>query len=696
MSIRKSLICILALICFCYTLTAQRKSKIDSLENLLNTSIADTERVNVLNSLGWEFHNQDPLKGLDYMERSLQLAEKLSFKRGIRSAYTGLGVLNGKQGNYTKALPYLTRSAELCAELGDSLNVGTLNGNIGIVYFHLGNYNKAVEHYLTAMRIYERFRNEDGLSSVYNNLGNLYTQNNNYEKGLEYHFKALETRMKLKNELGIGTSYGNIGNGYEKKKEYKLALEYYQKAIDIQKKLNNEHGLSINYGNVGHIYYVLKDYDKALGYLNEALRLREKQHNQDGISIGKTAIAKVLLAQNKYDEAIIYLKQALAIAKEIKAMDEEKDAAYHLAQAYSGKKDYKTANEVFLLYDSLNEELNRSFNAKQIADMQASFELEKQQNEIAQLKKDADINELTVKSQRIGIILSVVALLSVAIILVFVYRNYKDKKRSNALLVEKNEIIELRNKEVMDSINYAQKIQEAILPGEDDFKKVLPQSFALLKPKDIVSGDFFWIADMGDEIFYAAADCTGHGVPGGFMTMLGSSFLHEIINERNIRQPGMILDQLRDKIITALKQTGASGENKDGMDITLCRLNRNNRSLAFAAANNSLYLVSKGELKEIKADKQPIGYYTDQARPFTQHELRLEPGDMIYTFSDGYADQFGGEKGKKFKYSQLKEVLLANAAKPMEEQKSILKNLIEDWKGNLEQIDDILVVGVRV
>jgi len=259
---------------------------------------------------------------------------------------------------------------------------------------------------------------------------------------------------------------------------------------------------------------------------------------------------------------------------------------------------------------------------------------------------------------------------------------------------EQRKILEEKNQEITDSINYAKKIQDALIPSPEEFKAHFKEAFVVFKPKDIVSGDFYWATKKGNKIFYATADCTGHGVPGGFMTMLGISFLDEIINEKNISNPAEALNMLRDRIIATLKQTGTAGESKDGMDIALCCLDTDTHVLSYAAANNSVYLLRENKLEEYKPDKQPCGFH-HQIKPFTPHTLQLNPGDCIYTFSDGYADQFGGEKGKKFKYKKLEELLISSN-KDFGVQKKLLDKTFDDWKGNLEQVDDILLIGIRI
>jgi len=306
----------------------------------------------------------------------------------------------------------------------------------------------------------------------------------------------------------------------------------------------------------------------------------------------------------------------------------------------------------------------------------------------------------------------------------------KVEERTREVVKQKDEIegqkeeIEEKNKDIMDSINYAKRIQEAILPKDEEREKMLKDSFVLFKPKDVVSGDFYWMAKRDDKVLITAADCTGHGVPGAFMSMIGAALLNEAVNEKGITRPGEVLNEVRSGIIKSLQQTGAEGESKDGMDAALCVLNKDGNLLSFAGANNPIYIIRKKgkppkdkegqalepnieenglKLYEIKADKQPVGYYTEEPEPFTSHDIDLFKGDIVYIFSDGFADQFGGPKGKKFKYKSFKELLLTIYEKTMQQQEEILDKTIEDWKahsdpegGTYEQIDDILVIGVRL
>jgi serine phosphatase RsbU (regulator of sigma subunit) len=254
--------------------------------------------------------------------------------------------------------------------------------------------------------------------------------------------------------------------------------------------------------------------------------------------------------------------------------------------------------------------------------------------------------------------------------------------------------ISAQKKEITDSIYYAERIQRSLLPPANILKMILPEHFILFKPRDIVSGDFYWVTEKTNKIYLAAVDCTGHGVPGAFMSMLGISFLNEILNKSEETGPEEILNQLRKYIIKALKQVGQQGESKDGMDMSIVVFDKTQKSLSFAGANNPLYFFRNGELKEIKGDKMPVGIH-EKMNSFTCHSFDILRGDTFYIFSDGYADQFGGPRAKKFMYSNFKTLLQTLQTKSMREQAKILEDTIEAWKGDIDQIDDIVVIGIR-
>lgn len=314
------------------------------------------------------------------------------------------------------------------------------------------------------------------------------------------------------------------------------------------------------------------------------------------------------------------------------------------------------------------------------------------------MKDKEGIISFTVEMQKAQAVISVVNLflLFIITILFFVFFRRENLLFQKAIMQQKA-IIEEKQKEILDSINYAKRIQFSLLAGDSLLQHHLHEHFIVFNPKDVVSGDFYWGTALEDGSFiYITADCTGHGVPGAFMSLLNISKLSQIVNENKITKPDLILNQVRLEIIQALNAEGVKEESKDGMDAVLCKLDIKNMKLEYASANNPFYIIRNNELLTCKADKMPVGKGHDDSVLFTYNQIALHKNDMIYTFTDGYADQFGGPKGKKFKYKQLEEVLLSIHHLPMTDQKSILNQKFISWKGNLEQVDDVLIIGVRI
>ncbi len=283
--------------------------------------------------------------------------------------------------------------------------------------------------------------------------------------------------------------------------------------------------------------------------------------------------------------------------------------------------------------------------------------------------------------------LFVINLFTVLITILFIVYFFKSQLNESRAKVKE------KNREIVDSINYAKRIQNAMLPSEVFFQRNFNQYFIHYTPKDIVAGDFYWMEEMDDKILLAAADCTGHGVPGALVSLVCYNALNKAVLENKLSDPGQILDLTRKFVVEHFSKTDE--KVKDGMDISLVSIDKETKKIAWAGANNPLWYIQNNELKAILSNKQPIGI-AEKAIPFTSHQIQLSVNDCIYLFTDGYADQFGGNKGKKFMYKQLKELLLANSHISMVEQKKVLKDTIENWKGSLEQVDDILVIGIRI
>jgi serine phosphatase RsbU (regulator of sigma subunit) len=371
-----------------------------------------------------------------------------------------------------------------------------------------------------------------------------------------------------------------------------------------------------------------------------------------------------------------------------------------LSDLYTTLGNVSKAFEYFKLYTVI-----KDFNSEtqsQLGDIEAKYENEKIEKELTILAKEKEIEKIEVRKKEEEVlhqkIITYILTGGFFIILVFavlLFKQMQAKKKTNQLLALQNEEINQKNIEITNSISYAKTIQQAVLSSFSKIQHKLPEHFVLFKPKDIISGDFYWAGQKGNKIFIAAADCTGHGVPGAFMSILGMSLLNEIFNEKITVSPAEILNRLREKVITALSQKGNFNETKDGMDIALCSVDLDNGMLEYAGANNPLYLFKNHTLMEIDSDSMPIAIY-DIMDSFTNHQIVINQGDCLYIFSDGYMDQIGGPDRKKFKYKRFKELLSFLHDKPMEEQRNILKQTFDEWRGDMEQLDDVLVIGIKI
>ncbi|MES2140033.1 MAG: SpoIIE family protein phosphatase [Bacteroidota bacterium] len=435
---------------------------------------------------------------------------------------------------------------------------------------------------------------------------------------------------------------------------------------------------------------------------NAELCKKEIELSNQRLKVEKKEQEQMLLDKEREIRKLNYQKEKEATI--IKNQMEEERKAFQIEQLTQGKKLQEL--ELQINKTKLNQtasELNKTTSALNIT----ATELQKQiteavlkSKEIFMLNsskraKDKELKDQQVFTRYISVGMGIIIIFSLLL-----YRNFLGKKKANQILkmqaIEINfqkKVMEEKNKGITDSINYAKLIQEAILPPKELKYRLFPDAFVLFQPKDIVSGDFYWFTEKNKKKLIATVDCTGHGVPGAFMSMIGNALLNEIINEKGITSPSEILMQLRVNIIDSLKQK--DGQNKDGMDISILCFDEQMNTVEFAGANNPLWLIRNGEIQEIKADKQPIGLHYGESKPFSNHVINLLKNDSLYIFTDGYADQFGGHGGKKFKYKQLQNILLSIQDKPMIEQEKVLIEKMSDWKGDLEQVDDILIIGVR-
>ena len=726
---------------------------VDSLKNLIKYNKLDTNKVKCLNNLAMEYYkafNYDTARY--YGNVSLQLSEQLNYKKGTAKVHLIIGITYVEQDNYPQALNYLLKALELNEELNDRRSVAFCLNNIGNIYKGIGNYPQALDYLLKALKLNEELNDKKNIASSLNNIGNIHKSIGNYSKALEYHLKSLKCSEELNDKKAIALSFNNIGLVYQHQHDYSKALDYYQKSLKMNEELNYKKGVAICFDNIGAIYNEQGKYSQALEYSLKTLQLAEELKNKYGIAKGLNGAGNNYIMTKNYKEAEEYLKKAIATSDSIEASDILKDAESSLSKLYNSVGRYKEALIHYQKYTALKDSIFNQEKDKQLVQKQMKFDFDKQEaTRQAQHEKEQQKKNFIIVAVALGLLL-------VVVFAAFILQSLRITRKQKMLLGEQKEVVEKQKEivqekqnEIVASINYAKRIQTALLSSDAYIKKGLAPTlsssryginsregdnhFVLFKPKDIVSGDFYWALsiapfpnwDIGtnkikllDEIkrqniFYMmTADCTGHGVPGAMMSMLNISYLNENVIERNIRLPHDILNAQRKKIIKALNPEDSAEEAKDGMDCILCAFDFDKMLLHFAAANNPLWLIRNSsqrsainseldynletispELIEYKADKMPVGKYNGDTQSFILQTIALQKGDIIYTATDGFGDQFG-VNNKKLMKKRLKEELLKIYHLSMTEQKQPLDTFFENWRGDTEQTDDVTVIGIRV
>jgi tetratricopeptide (TPR) repeat protein len=626
-------------------------------------------------------------KSLDYYKQSLSLALSNSFKNVAYDVYGNMGDIYLNKRIYNTAFVNYQQALQIAIKSGKKIDEIAMLNSIATLFYFQSKHDTALDYYLKALKLSKRIGNGEGIAQSSLNIGNVYHSQNEYDKALKFYEDALAINQTIGNKEDIGKCTNNIGTIYEKKKDYDKALGYYMKALVLKEDLNDKNGIENTLSNIGNIYFLKNKFTKGIEYYNRCLKLSAQNSNKNSLAKVYTNLGKLYLKEKEYDQALVDLSKGLSIAKEIGRKDFIHTCYEELAEVYSEKGNYKMAFEYHKQYALVKDSILNEQTSRNIAELQTQYETVEKEKEIELLTRDQKLNEAELSNQRILIFSIIGGAVFLLLLTILLYNRYQLKQKSEKEISKKN-------KDITASITYAKRIQDALLKDEEHFSTHLPSHFIFLKPKDIVSGDFHWTLEKQDYWYFGAVDCTGHGVPGGFMSMLGIAFLNEINASVQLLNPAEILEQLRHKIMKELHQTGAAGESKDGMDISLARFDIKTKELQWSGANNSLYHIHGNELIEIKADKQPIGYHPEP-KPFVNHSVQLQKGESIYLFTDGFPDQFGGPKKRKFMYKPLKDLLLSIQHKSAEEQKTILSVTLSKWMEKEDQTDDILVMGVK-
>ena len=631
--------------------------EMDSLYKNLELFKEDTNLVNTYNSLSFRLNNTKVDMSLFFAEEARDLALKLKYNSGLVSSYSNIGIAHYFKGEYTIALKNHTKAAEILEKIKNIKRLSAVYNNIALIYLDLRNLNSAEEYFKKSLKL-DKIRNDFyGIGDSYNNLGTIYKERQNYGKAVDLFNKSLHYKELANDRLNIGSTLTNLGAVNIFLMKYDLAREQFEKAEALLEQVNDEIGLSLLYNSIGDLKMAERNYNEAIISYNKSLIISQKSDIQSYISYSFQALSAAFEKTKDYRQAYVYHKQ----------------------------------------YTKIRDKIYNAENASQLAEIQTKYETEQKKKELLLSKTELEKQNGIAKFFIFGFVL-------LLIFIFFVLKSYKTKVLNTRIILEqklaieeKNRLVESQHKDIKDSIKYAERIQGAILPPTNFWNSILPNSFVLYQPKDVLSGDFYWVAETADFKFVAAADCTGHGVPGALISIINYNLLNKAVLEKQITSPGEILDAVNSWLTESLHQTAENSPVKDGMDICLISINKSTNEVLFSGANNPLFVYSDNKLHEYKGDKFPVGSFLDETTMnFKTSAIEVQKGDVLYLFSDGYADQFGGEHGKKFKLNKLRSEFQANHKKPINQQWGLFYKTFKEWKGDLEQVDDVLIIGLEI
>lgn len=677
-------------------------------------------------------------KAIQKFNEAIDVFKNLDDQGGIASSYNNIGLVHRAQGDLDKAIEYNKKSLEIQEQLGDKQGIASALGNLGIIYQAQGNIKKAIDYNSRCLKIQEEIKDERGIAGSLNNIANLLIDQGNEDKALEYFNRSIEIYEKMNDYSGLAGAFSNIGGIYHSRGDYSEAIKFFQESLKIEEKIGDKSGIAGSLSKLGNVQHSLGNLKKAEDYYLKSLTLREDIGDKHGTAVSYNSIGGLAYDRKDYKKAAEYGQKAYKLASEIGIASATRDASKQLYRTYKKMGDGDKALEMYEIYNEINDSLQDIENQKEIIRQDYQYEYEKQvtadsirnaeakklidaqiaaehaENERQQLVIEQQQEEAKTQKRLSYYLYGFLAL--VLVFAIFIFNRFRVTNKQKKVIEEQKQTVESqkekvdtayaqledKNQEILDSIKYAKRIQSAILPPQKRMEKMLKNYFVLYKPKDIVAGDFYWLEEKDDHILFAAADCTGHGVPGAMVSVVCNNGLNRSVREHGLTDPGEILNKTREIVIEEFDKS--EEDVQDGMDIALCSLRVQQEDsgkigslLQYAGAHNPLWVLRSGadEFEEYAADKQPIGKYED-AKPYNTHSLNLSAGDTLYIFSDGYSDQFGGDKGKKLKAKNFMQLLLSVKDKSLAEQAHILDKHFEDWKGSHEQLDDVCVIGVRV
>lgn len=670
---------------------------IDSLIVSLESVKKDSVAVNNYVYISSFFYEKNLKKSKLYANKALKLSGEIKYKTGQAQSLFLLAKTEHKLGKLKSALNHYLQASLLYKNQNKNYYLARSYAEMGNVQASLGDMVSSIKNHQKAISVFKELDNSVGVANCYSDLGSINHMQRNFDQSLSYFTKAKTIFENEHDDVSLAKLYNRVSLVFRDKGEIDKSLSYDYKALLIQEQLRDKSGMAQSNLNIGQTSILQKEWNRAQGYIDYASKLYREIEDQIGISKCYLITAKIALLQHKTNIAKNNLEKCIDLAQQSNALPELVDAYKVLSEIYADDEQKEMAYDYLVRHNNLKDTLFSIERSRQFSEMEVKFQTEiiEEKLEEANVKKEKEANKAFTFTLSFflgsGVFVVIVLLMK---------RKNKESQENNKHLERKNKLIEKKNNEILDSILYAKRIQEAMLTSTGYIDKVFEEYMIFFRPKDIVSGDFYWAYQnkSKNNIFWATADCTGHGVPGALMSMIGTVLLNEAVIVKKLEDPGVILNQINNYLQRYFNKSDSLYQTQDGMDIGFCKLNKDNLMLEVAGATHSVYIIREGKLTELKGDKITLGQdpYGRTIDSFTVTKYQLEMGDLIYTFTDGFPDQIGGENRKKFKVGALKNLLLEIAHLSMAEQRHLIKDSLSNWQGQNPQLDDILIMGVRV
>ncbi len=651
------------------------QKKIDSLESSILSATNDTDVVNGYFLIDRMIYRYDMNLDLELNEKidsicsahltgNISKSEEIQFYvKKLAYAENSKGIIHKNLGNFSVALKEYYRAERAYSFVGDKRNLAGVKSNFGVIYMRKAENQRAKEYFSEALAEFEAINDTNGIALAYQNLALCDKEDSNYAGARENSLKAIKYFKLKKNKNGISQVYNNLSTISLLQGDYKMSELYSDSSILIKKETGDLISLAASLANRSELFLTLEDYESAEQLSLEALRIAKQFDNKEILADATENLYKIYETKGQFQQALEMFRQ------------------------YQAANDY--VNSVQQTREMSNLEFMHKYQSKTMADSIRNAQLEREKKTLIEK------SEITRRNQQLKQWLLVGGGLAATLVAFLMFNRFRTSQRQKRIIEEQKEVVEVKNREILASINYAKRLQDAILPPMNLVACHLPDHFIFYQPKDIVAGDFYWIECIDDVVFIAAADCTGHGVPGAMVSVVCSNALSKAVYEENLKSTASILHRTRDLVIEKFGRSDK--EVMDGMDISLCAVNRKTGKILWSGANFPLWYRKDGstEITEIAADKQPVGKFVFK-KPFHEVALNLNEVEQIYLFSDGFADQFGGPNRKKFYSGNFKKLLESIAHLPMKEQGAAISEIFNSWKGSHFQIDDVCVISFRL